>query len=510
MVFGITTEKNAIAREKAARKRGYAAAAKKARYGDFNSSRGSADYELRQSLEKLRAKSRDLARNSSTMKRYLNLLSINVVGPQGFIFQSRVRRLDGTMDESLNRRVEDDFRDWWARPTVCGKLSGVDLQKQAIKTLARDGEVIWEIVYNSRYKDGIAINPLEADMLDETLTVVHTNGNHIRMGVEVDIYGKPIAYHFLTQHPGDIAWWSPQTKKRYRRVMAERVIHTFISDRPGQTRGEPWTTTLMNNVKMLDGFREAEVTGRRLKSSTMGFFKRMMPGTEGIAELANDTVDSDTDENEEILEMSMEPGLLKELAPGLEFQEFSPGGAITDFKDFDSQMKKDNSMGAGISNMSLGMETEGISYSAGRTISLEDRDFYKDIQGFMSDRKLRPICSLWLSRRILQPDAMIPPTRVDVIRKNCMFRPRGWDWVDPSKDVRANAEALRTKQTSLARVAAARGIDRDDLLREIQEDEAAAVKLGLTLDYNTSNTSTNETPSEDDEDDEPDEDTLES
>ena len=100
---------------------------------------------------------------------------------------------------------------------------------------------------------------------------------------------------------------------------------------------------------------------------------------------------------------------------------------------------------------------------------------------------------------------MIPPTRVDAIRENCTFRPRGWDWVDPAKDVKANTEALRTKQTSLARVAAQRGLDRDDLLAEIQEDERAAAKLGLTLDYNVTSVATNQSP-KDEEDDETDED----
>ena len=95
---------------------------------------------------------------------------------------------------------------------------------------------------------------------------------------------------------------------------------------------------------------------------------------------------------------------------------------------------------------------------------------------------------------------MIPPTRVDAIRENCTFRPRGWDWVDPAKDVRANAEALRTKQTSLARVAAQRGLDRDDLLAEIQEDQRAATKLGLTLDYNVTNVAANQSPKDDDDD----------
>lgn len=496
-MFGLTTKKQAEIAERAAAKRGYAAAAKKARYGDFKSSRGSADYELREGLVQIRNKARYLARNSSVMRRFLLLLSINVVGPNGFIFQSRVRRLSGDMDDSLNKRVEADFKRWSKRPTVCGKLSMIDLQKQAVKTLARDGEVIWEIVYGSKYKDGVAINPIEADYLDETLNTNHDNNNQIKMGVEIDQYGAPVAYHFLTSHPGDQTWWSHQNKRRYRRVAADRIIHTYVSDRPGQTRGEPWAATIINNVKMLDGYREAEITHRRLKSSIMGFFKRVLPGPQGIEELADGV-----DEADDILEMTMEPGLLKELAPGLEFQGFDPGGAQTDYESFEGQIKKDTSMGLMISNMSLGMETSGVSYSAGRTISLEDRDFYKDIQGFMSNRKLEPIFELWLSRRVLSEDSMIPPTRLDVIRDNAVFRARGWDWVDPGKEVKAGAEALLTGQTSLPRLLGLRGIDEDELLDEIEATKRKLEKRGLTLCYNEDSQETDQSPTnEDDEDD---------
>lgn len=483
-MFGFVTKKKATEIERAAIKRGYAAAAAKARYGDFRPSGGSADYELRGGLKVIRDKSRALARNSSSMRRFLWLLAINVVGKNGILLQSRVRKLDGDPDAGLNALVERDFRAWFKRPTVCGRLTGTDLMNQTVKGLARDGESIWEIVYNKRFKDGIAINPIEPDYLDHTLNVPNKGtGNEIRMGVEVDEFKKPVAYHFLTSHPGDLTWYSFESKKRYRRVPADRIIHLFVSERAGQTRGEPWATTVINSIKMLDGYREAETTGRRLRSAIMGFFKRILPGPQGIDELADET-----DETDNMLEMSVEPGMLKELPPGVDFDKFDPGGSQTDYGDFEGQIKKDVSMGFMISSMSHGMEVAGVSYSAGRTITLEDRDFYSVVQTFIIEHMLDPILPLWLSRAMVQVTSKIPPTRYDIIINSAVFRPRGWEWVDPPKDVKANTEALTTGQTSLARVAAQRGIDRDDLLDEIQEDQKAAKKRGLTLSYNVATT----------------------
>lgn len=460
-------------------KRSYLAAQAVARYGDLNASRGSADYELSNSLSEVRAKARFLARNSGSMKRYIQLMKVNIVGEAGFRLQSRVKMLDGKLDISLNDRVETAWSKWCEAPTTDGNMTMIDLLKQSVSTWCRDGEVIWEIVYSSQYRDGVAINPIEADMLDETLNRINPdNGNNIRMGVEIDANSRPVAYHLLTLHPGDLVWYATDVDRRYRRVTADRIIHIFEKDRPGQTRGEPPAAAAIQPVKMLDGYREAETMGRRLRAALMGFFTRDLPKIEGLSELADRE-----DTSDEVFEMDMEPGRLKQLPDGMKFEEFSPSGATTDYAQFEGQVKKDLAMTFGISAFSHGMETQGVSYSTGRSVLIEDRDYYKTMQRFFIDHGIRRLFKLWLPRHVLQDMSMVPPTRIDIILNSFIFRPRGWEWVDPGKDVKANTEALRTKQTSLSRIAAARGMDRDELLDEISEDQEAANSRGLTLDY---------------------------
>lgn len=468
-----------MAKNNTSRSRSYSAAGNFARYGDIGASRGSADYELANALSEVRAKARFLDRNSGSFRRFKQLMKVNVVGENGFQLQSRVMKLDGTSDIQLNRRVEAEWRMWSKAPTVDGSMTMIDLCNQAVATWCRDGEVIWEIVYSDKYRDGLAVNPIEADFLDETLNTRNpSTDNDIRMGVEVDRYGRPVAYHFLTSHPGDLVWHSAERNRRYRRVPADRVIHMFSKDRPGQTRGEPPAAAAINSAKMLDGYREAETTGRRLRAALMGFFTRTLPKIEGVSELAERE-----DEDDGVFEMDMEPGRLKQLPDGMEFQEFAPNGGSSDYAQFEGQIKKDLAMTFGISVFSHGMETQGVSYSTGRTVVIEDRDYYKTQQRFFIDHGIWKLFELWLPRRIVQDASNIPPTRIDAITESAMFRARGWDWVDPAKDVKANTEALRTGQTSLARVAAQRGIDRDDLLDEILEDQMVAASKGLTLDY---------------------------
>lgn len=479
----------------------YAAAGDRAHYGDFRASPGSADYELSVALGPVRNKLRALARNSGTMKRYLSLLEDNVPGPEGFSLQVRVRMQDGKPDRSLNIRTEQAWASFCAAPTVDGEMDIIELEKQMVTTWARDGEYIIEIVRDSGASDGFLLNPVEGDILDHTLNTTYPEtGNEIRLGVEINKNGRPVAYHFLNQHPGDMSWSLPMSRKRYRRVPAERVIHIFKRLRPGQTRGEPQPTSIVNTTKMMDGFREAEVTGRRIKASAMGFAVKseaVSPhaGLDGMADREN------TDNGVGEFEMDMEPGTLKALPEGYDFKQFDPGGSVSDFSQFDGQMKADASMGVSISPVSLGYETAKLSYSTHRGIVAEDREMYKGLQSFFIRMGMNKIFTYWLRAHVsYNTEATIPPSRMLAILAAFRFRGRGWEQIDPTKDTKAENDQLQARTTSLSRIAAKRGISRDDLLDEIEDDERALKERGLTQSFGNGNTA--ETTSGGDNDDE--------
>lgn len=443
-------------------KRHYTAAENVARYGDFLRSSGSADYELLNNLAKLREKARFLARNSATMRRYIQLMRDNVVGDNGFTLQA------------YSPRVEAAFRQWSEYPTVDGHMSMVDFLDQMVGTWCRDGEYFVEFVVGTKYSDSIALNPLEPDMIDETLNTTYgATGNRIKMGVEIDADGRAVAYHVFQQHPGDTSWTVPFAR-RHRRVPADRIIHVFEKLRPGQTRGEPPSASIINSIKMLDGYREAETMNRRIAAAMMGFFSRDVPRAEGIQGLADGKDDED-----ELFEINVEPGTLKQLPDGMRFDKFDPGGSQTDYHQFEAQVKKDIAMGLGISTFSLGMETEGVSYSTGRSVIQEDRDYYRARQAFFIRQAMRPIFRQWAKMHALSPGSSIAPSRLTAVLADFKFRGRGWTWIDPAKDIDANARALETLQTSYSRIAAQHGMDVTDLFSEIQRDRELMKTFGL-------------------------------
>lgn len=449
------------------RLRNYSAAQQTARFGDFMSSRGSADYELHQGLAVVRAKTRFLSRNSGTMKRYIQLSQDNIVGENGFRLQMG------------NPAAEKAWLKWCESPTVDGHMTMVDLCRQMAATWCRDGEYFLEVVVNSRFPDMIALNPLEADMIDETINQIYPpTKNRVKMGVEIDSFGAPVAYHVLNEHPGDTIFGVNYAQQRHRRVPAASIIHVFERLRPGQTRGEPPASAVINDIKMLDGYREAETMNRRIAAAMMGFFSRELPKADGIQALANEQ--SEDENGDKLFTLSLEPGTMKQLPDGMRFDKFDPGGSQTDYAQFEAQVKKDVAMGLGISTFALGMETSGVSYSTGRSVIMEDRSYYKGRQAFFIRLAMLPIMRRWAPMHALSAGSAIPPTRLTGLVAAAKFRGRGWPWIDPAKDISANAEALETLQTSYTQIAADRGMDVDDLFSEIASDRELLAKYGLT------------------------------
>ena len=466
--------------------RGYTAGVDKAYYGSFSSSSGSADYELADSLPKMRDKIRAIARNSSFGKRYLRLMRDNIVGKKGFKLSVRVRKMDKKLDMTLNTKVEKAFKKFMQRPTVDGKMSGNQLQKLAVTTWARDGEVFIEFVNGSNYADGFKVNVIEGDLVDTTLTTTHpTTGNNIRLGVEINREGVIVAYHFLHQHPGDMSWVVPASNTRYRRVPASKIIHVYECLRPGQSRGEPNASSTPNIINMVDGYREAEVTSRRVKASAMGI----------ITETDNSSADVDLigmadreDTVDEAFEMDVAPGTFKKLPRGLDLTMFDPGGTQSDFAEFEGQLKTDVSMGVNISPVSLGYETAKLSLSTHRGIVGEDREYYENIQTLFIEDFMDLLFVEWLNNHSsFNPTSEILPSRVQAIIDSFEFTGRGWSQFDPLKDVKADNEAMNSRSKSLSQVVLKQGRSLEDHLIEIHQDEELLKQYGLTQDFGGAN-----------------------
>ena len=475
-MFGLFKKKaTATAPKRKRYGRNYMGAMNLPRLGDFTTSSNSANAELDASLETLRTRARSLERNSPYFRRWINQVQTNVVGAAGFTLQVNARNLDNGIDRSGNRKVIEKWQEWCKVATADGMMSFREASRMVSRSWARDGEVFCEIVYGARFTHGMALHFFEPDMVDHTMNRKRTGTtNEIRMGVEIDRFGRPIAYHVLEYHPGDVYWQG--SGKKTRRVPADRIIHVFIKSRPGQVRGEPPVSAALLSAKMLDGYRDAEVTGRRMAAAKGGFFVTEA-GASGDLESIADRVDDDDGE----LEIDVHPGRFTKLPEGMRFDKFDMSAFSTDYRDFESQIIHAIAMALNTSYISISGDLTSVSYSSIRAGELSDRDVWREMQKFFIERFAEVVYSRWIDNVFQFSDIRLPYDRRDKWRNASSFRPRGWSWVDPEKEVRAAAEAIDRNMTTLTDVVNEQGGDVEEILRKKQSEAELAADYAVDL-----------------------------
>ena len=454
--------------------RSYAGAQKGRLFADFFSNSKSADAELAPALRTLRDRSRELARNDSYVKRYLALLSANVVGTKGIRLSCKARDDNGQLDLVGNQIIEREFARWCkkANCTVTGKLSFIDAQKLFIETLARDGECLVKHVKTKDNPFNYSIQFIEADHLDEELTEIAGNNNKIRMGVECSPVGRPLAYHLFKNHPYDTDSYASPGQK-YIRIPADEMIHAYMQERPEMTRGVPWTATAMDKIHTLNGYRQAELTASRLAACKMGFY--VSPGGDGyVGEDYEDTYSPI---------MEAEPGTFEQLPSGMDFKSFEPNHPTSAFDAFEKAILRGISSGLNISYHSLANDLSSVNYSSIRAGSLEDRAQFGVIQEFVVAHFIEPIFREWLEMAMTTNQIPLPMTRFDKFADSATFIPRSWSYVDPQKEIQANILGLKSGQVTMADIQSAYGRDVEELFEQHDREKKLAEQYGVSTAF---------------------------
>lgn len=416
--------------------------------------------------ETLRQRAREQSINTSVLKRFYRLLRQNVVGPYGIRLQSKAELKDGTPDRVARRLIEKE----WAKFTkkgsfdVTGRYSYVAFLWLWIETLARDGEVLVRLHRNWSNRWGFAVQILEADRLDLNLNTLLTNGNRVRMGVELDQYERPVAYWLLRSHPGDV-YQTPEEK--YERIVAEDLIHTFDPWRPHQARGFTWTHSAALDIHHLEEFRTATRVKAEQSAKITGFFEQNP-----------EWLDPPEEGKDEDVEEVVEAGTARVLPYGLSYKQHQTASPGADYAPFVKDTLRGAAGGLGPSYNRLAHDLEGVSFSSLRSGELDERDFYKCAQELAVSDLLERLGLAWLECSLLTGALAIAPRDFERCSE-ITWQARGWDWVDPLKDAKAATESIANRTKSRSEYIRANGDDPEQIFAEIAAEEALLKSLGL-------------------------------
>uniref|UniRef100_UPI001319F095 phage portal protein n=1 Tax=Pseudoalteromonas sp. T1lg21 TaxID=2077095 RepID=UPI001319F095 len=168
----------------------------------------SVDETLRRDVERLRAASRSAGEDVGYIKKYFGMVQTHIVGDKGFRLQSQIRNAQGELDKDANKSVELAYKEFCRKGfcEISGRMNMTEADQLIAKTVSQDGDMLIRHIDNAPNKFGYAFQLIEADLLDVNLYKVLSNGHVIKMGVEQDGFGRHLAYHILTNHPGEYTW----------------------------------------------------------------------------------------------------------------------------------------------------------------------------------------------------------------------------------------------------------------------------------------------------------------
>jgi lambda family phage portal protein len=465
-------------------------------YGGSNSSRfltdlmgsfGSADVVTADGLAKLRARARELAENNPIAKRYINLMCTNVIGEKGIVLQAKTRNQLGTLDTADNQMIERHWNIWCQRYASKDRRRNlVEVQQLVEKTLSRDGEVLIRIL-NDENPYGISLQVLESDYLNETYNK-DLGVNKIKMGIEVNGFNRPVAYHLFRKLPNDTlsGGLGSTAQSDYIRVPADNIIYLTKSDRPSATRGVTPFAPVMESLNMLHGYDQAELFAARASSIMFTTTTSELP--EYDQALATSGTEDTADCSGMNYVSSIQPGDNINLPPGVKMNLNKAEHPTTAYGEFTKNALRRVAIGLNVNYNSLAGDYESVNYSSARVAILEDRPFFKIEQQFIINNMLRKVYEDWLLKALLlsaikNNQGKPIPYKDEILEKfsQVEFKPKGWGWVDPIKEVEASVAAIQNGLRSPQDVISESGRDAEEVLTEIQNYKSLAKEKGLEL-----------------------------
>ena len=391
-----------------------------------------ADTDILGDLPALRSRSRDLMRNAPLACGALSTKVTNIVGT-GLKLQSRI-------DEEYLGMSEDEARAWetaterefrmWAGSAECDAertLTFAGIQSLAFLSTLENGDTFILLPHIKRKGSpyGLKLQQIEADRCCNAKNA--RDSETLSGGVAKNNIGAPIEYHFLKGHPGNRYSknneWS-KVRAFGQKTGRRNVLHLYSKRRIGQTRGVPDLAPVIETLKQLDRYTEAEITAAVISGMFTVFVKA--EGSEGLGDFepSSETSSTSTDED-----YQMGSGAILDLGPEESIETANPGRPNSAFDPFVMAILRQ--VGTALElPFEILIKHFTASYSASRAALLEAWRYYMTRREWLTDGLCRPVYEAWMYEAVAIGRIDAPGFLTDPAVRAAYL---GSDWIGPGK-----------------------------------------------------------------------------
>ena len=404
---------------------------------EFNASDGDADSDLMYERETMMTRSRDLVRNDPIAGGACNELVQNVVGP-GLRPHPRIDyKFLGMTEEEADVWENQTLREFnlWAESADCDVERNQNFywkQGLILRQVFENGDVavLTPRIERSGNPYFLKLQLIEADRLKNKNSMANgvlDNKNRLYDGVEKDRFGAPVRYHICRKHPGSMLIGE---KREWDVIEAygnkshlKNVIHLYDQLRPGQTRGVPHLAPVIEPLKQLKRYTEAEL----MASVISGMFTVFIRSESGETDLVPDPQDKDTGKLDDGYKLGN--GAIVGLAENESIETANPGRPNTAYDPFVNSIYRQIGVGLGIPYEVL-MKCFQSSYSAARAALLDAWRFFRNRRKWMADVFCQVVYEIWMYEAVALGRIKAPGFFSDPLIRRAYL---GSEWVGPTQ-----------------------------------------------------------------------------
>lgn len=403
----------------------------------------SAEYTDRYERDTVRARARDLERNSDLMNAVSGPFIRNVVG-KGLVLQAE------TGNEALNEQIEKLWK-VWCKKRNCD-VTGTQNLNQILRMAVRRKKIDGGIIFVKRYtRNGVLpfqLQMFEVDELDSTQVTPRRNGNRVVGGIEYNQWNAPVGYWIKQYSLDGMTMVDPIF------VKADDCIFYFSKRRPSQLREMSDMSQTITRIRDTNEFMNAVSMKQRIEACFSLFIKKQLPTT-GIGRGGAGA----TGQRQTYDGKMLTPGMISELNAGDDVVQINPQGQANDAAAHIKLQQRMIGAGQGISYEAASRDMSQSTYSSARQGLIEDGMTYAEEDELLAD-VLDEIYETFIISAVLAGELKIPDfwsRKEDYFKHSFEAPPK--PWIDPLKEASATKVALQTGQKTFKQIAAENGSD---------------------------------------------------
>lgn len=410
-----------------------------------------ADGAILPDLQTLREDSQHLYRNSPLAAGAINTNLTKIVGT-GLKIKAQVdRRLLGLSDEAADAWELAAEREYLLATEnrefdVERRLPFSMLQGLALLKSLEDGDVFANLPQFARPGSPYRLKMQLIEAARVCNPGLAADSDRLVAGVEKDQYGAALRYHVASHHPGAMNFYRNRDAVKWQSLEAfdrrgmPQVLHLLDVKRPGQTRGVPYLAPVIELIKQLGRYTDAEVMAA-VVSGMLTVFVTNEAGDPQLGPAPNqENSEGDKTLQADTTGLELGYGSVLGLMPGENVSTVAPGRPNTAFDPFVQAILRQVGVALELP-FELLVKHFTASYSAARAALEEACDYFQRRRHWLVKMLCQPVYEAVLTEAIAGGRLAAPGFLADPLVRRAWL---GTEWtgdafsqIDPVREIEA-------------------------------------------------------------------------